>query len=104
VQTPSIAVNALAPVRDTRNTPAMDCTSIAPPTLANAVPSVVTRTLVPVNTPVLTPSSDGVLPGDEGDDGEDDELPLQAVNSVASVTPDAAWHAPLQNCRREIEI
>jgi hypothetical protein len=30
-----------------------------------------------------------VLPGADGDDGDDDELPLHAVNSVASVTPEA---------------
>jgi hypothetical protein len=56
-----------------------------------------------VNTPALTPRRDAVLLGDVGDD-DDDELPLQAVNSVASVTQEAAWQAPLQNCRREIEI
>jgi hypothetical protein len=39
--------------------------------------------------------------GDDGDDGDDDPAP-QAVNSVASVTPDATWQAPPQNCRREM--
>ena len=86
VQTPSIAVNALALVRDTRNTPAIDWTSTAPPTSANADPSTVTRTLVPVKTPVLTPSGEATLLGDVGDD---DDPPLQAVKSVASVAPEA---------------
>ena len=34
-----------------------------------------------------------------GDVGDDD--PPQAENSVASVAPEATWHAPAQNRRRE---
>src|SRR5438045_2301245 len=85
VQTPSIAVKELALVRDTRNTPAIDCTSTAPPTSTNADPATVTRTLVPVNWPFATPSGDALLLGDDGDD----ELPPHAVNSVARVAADA---------------
>ena len=36
-----------------------------------------------------------------GDVGDDDPPP-QAVNSVASVAPEAAWQAPAQNRRREM--
>jgi hypothetical protein len=35
-----------------------------------------------------------------GDVGDDDPPP-QAENRVASVAPEAAWHAPAQNRRRE---
>jgi hypothetical protein len=37
------------------------------------------------------------------DDGEDDE-PLQAEKSVASVAQDATWQAPSQKRRREIDV
>src|SRR5438874_13650482 len=86
VQTASIAENAVALVRDSRNTPAMDWTSTAPPTSASADPAAVTRTLVPVNTPVLTPSGEAMVLGAAGDD---DDPALQPVSSVASVTPEA---------------
>jgi hypothetical protein len=34
----------------------------------------------------------------------DDDPPPQAEISVASVAPEAAWHAPAQNRRREIVV
>jgi hypothetical protein len=102
VQTPSIAVNALALVRDNRNTPAVDSTSTAPPTSAKADPSTMTRTALPANWPVLFPRGDAMLLGEVGDDAP--ELPPHAVNSVASVPPEATWHAPPQKRRREIDV
>src|SRR5260221_13370043 len=89
VQTASIAVNALALVRDTRNAPAIDWTSAAPPTSVNAVPATVTRTAAPVNTPALTPSVDGTPPPPDGEGEADDDDPLQDVSSVDSVTVEA---------------
>jgi hypothetical protein len=47
-----------------------------------------------VKRPGTTPSIEAVPLGDVGD-------PPQAENSVASVAPDATWHAPAQNRRRE---
>src|SRR3954462_4831388 len=99
VQTASIAVNTLALVRDSRNTPATDCTSAAPPTSVSGEAATVTRTVVPANWPLITPSGDAMLlPGDDGDE----ELLPHAVNSVAIVAPEATWQAPPQNRRREI--
>src|SRR5436853_5479105 len=100
VQTPSIAVNALALVRDSRNRPAFDSTRTAPPTSASADPSTATRTPPPVNWPALTASNVATL---LGDDGEDDE-PLQAANSDASVAIDAALPASPQKRRREMRV
>src|SRR5437764_10776255 len=96
VQTPSIAVNALALVRDSRNRPAFDSTRTAPPTSANADPSTATRTPPAVNWPALTASSVATV---LGDDGEDDDEPLHAVNSEASVAIDAALPASPQKRR-----
>src|SRR4029077_7318184 len=95
VQTASIAENAESLVRATRNTPATDWTSTAPPTVANADPLTVTWTVFPTNLLVAVPSgTPGLLV-----DGEDDE-PLQAENKVASVAQDATWQAPSQKRRR----
>src|SRR6266545_1579189 len=90
----STAENALALVRASRNTPAVDSTSAAPPTSANADPATETCTPEPVNRPDRTPSIEAMPLGDVGD-------PPQAENSVASVAPDATWQAPAQNRRRE---
>ena len=97
VQTASIAENVLALVRAIRNTPAVDSTSTAPPTSANADPAAVTCTTDPVNRPDRTPSLEPMPLGDVGDDVP----PAQAENSVASVAPEATWQAPAQNRRRE---
>ena len=97
VQTASIAENALALVRASRNTPAVDSTSTAPPTSVSADPATVTCTPEPVNRPDTTPSVEAVPLGDVGD-------PPQAENSVASVAPEAAWQAPAQNRRRETRV
>jgi hypothetical protein len=82
LQTASTAENALALVRATRNTPAMDSTSTAPPTSANADPATVTCTPEPVNWPDRTPSIEAVPLGDVGP-------PPQAENSVANVAQEA---------------
>jgi len=97
VQTASTAENALALVRASRNTPAVDSTSTAPPTSANADPATVTCTPGPVNRPATLPSAEAMPLGDVGDD----DPPPQAEKSVASVAPEAAWQAPAQNRRRE---
>jgi hypothetical protein len=68
--------------------------------VANADPLTVTWTVFPTNLLVAFPSG---IPGLPVDDGEDDE-PLQAENSVASVAHDATWQAPSQKRRREIEV
>jgi hypothetical protein len=60
----------------------------------------VTCTAEPVNLPDRTPSGDAVPLGDVGDD----EPSPQAAKSVASVAPDATWHAPAQNWRRETGV
>jgi hypothetical protein len=44
-----------------------------------------------------------MLLGPVGEVGDDDPAP-QAVNSVASVTPDATWQAPPQKRRREMQL
>jgi hypothetical protein len=84
-----MAVNVLAPVRAIKKTPAVDSTSAASPALANAAPGV-TCTPEPTSWPANTLSVDVPPPGDVGD-------PPQADNSVASVAPEATWHAPAQN-------
>ena len=73
----------LVPVRDSRNTPAVDSTSAAPPSLASADPATVTWTLEPVNRPARVPSVEAMPLGEVGD-------PPQAENRVASVAPEAA--------------
>jgi len=75
-------MNALAFVRETRNTPAVDSTRAAPPTLSNGDPATVTWTPAPANRPGTTLSIAAVRLGDVGD-------PPQAENSVASVAPEA---------------
>src|SRR6185503_6338785 len=101
VQTASTAEKAVSFVRDTRNTPAVDSTSTAPPTLARAVPATVTCTLDAANRPARTGSADAMPPpGDVGDDPS----PPQPENSVARVTPEAAWQAPAQKRRRETAV
>jgi hypothetical protein len=100
VQTASTAENAASLVRDTRNTPATDSTSTAPPTVASADPLTVTWTVLPTKRPALLASG---TPGLPGSDGEDDE-PLQAVNNVASAAHDATWQASPQKRRREIDV
>jgi hypothetical protein len=97
LQTASTAENALAFVRDSRNTPAVDSTSTAPPTSASADPATVTCTPEPVKRPGKTPSIEAGPLGDVGD-------PPHAENSVASVAPDATWQAPAQNRRRETSV
>src|SRR3970040_1591449 len=98
VQTASIAENVFVLVRAIRNTPAVDSTSTAPPTSANADPAAVTCTPEPANRPARTLSIEAAPPGDVGDD------PPQAVNSVANVAPEATEHAPAQNRRRETGV
>jgi hypothetical protein len=100
VQTASIAEKALSLVRDTRNTPATDSTSAAPPTVASADPLTVTWTVFPTNLLAAFPSG---TPGLLGADGEDDE-PLHAENKVASAAHDATWQASPQKRRREIGV
>src|SRR5688572_8345763 len=96
VQTASTAEKALSLVRASRNTPAVDSTSAAPPTLASGDPAIVTCTRDAENRPATTASAEAMPPpGDVGDP------PPQAENSVASVMPEAAWQAPAQNRRRE---
>src|SRR5580765_1253642 len=98
VQTASTAMNAASLARATRNTPAIDSTSTAPPTAANAEPATVTWTLLFANWPALLPSGDAAPPLGDVDDE------LHAENSVASVAHDATWQAPSQNRRREIDV
>src|SRR5438094_10457254 len=85
VQTASMAVKPLALVRASRNTPATDCTSAASPTPPNADVPTVTRTPLLLNWPSTTASSVAAVLGAVGED--EDEPPLQAVNSVASAAP-----------------
>ena len=92
VHTASTAVNALSLERDTRNTPAFDWTSAAPPTLASGEPLTVTCTLLPEKRPAIVPSGEPEPPPL----GEVDE-PLQPVKTVINVALDAAAHAPAQN-------
>jgi hypothetical protein len=99
VQTASIAEKALALIREIRNTPAVDSTSAAPPTSANAEPAAVTCTVEPENRPDSTPSLDPMPLGDVGDDPSS-----QAENSVASVAQEAIWQASAQNRRRETGV
>lgn len=87
LQMASSAVNALALVRASRNTPAVDSTSAAPPTLSNADPATVTWTRELANRPGNTGSIDAGALGEVGDD------PPHAETSVA--------HAPAQNPRLE---
>jgi hypothetical protein len=75
-------MNPVALVRDTRNTPAVDSTSAAPPTLSSGDPATVTCTPEPAKRPGTTLSIDAARLGDVGD-------PPQALNNVASVAPDA---------------
>ena len=77
--------NALALVRDTRKTPAVDSTSAAPPTSDNGDPATVICTTDPVSRPGNLASADAMPFGEVGDS---DPLP-QAEKSVASVAPDA---------------
>src|SRR5438045_3239574 len=74
----------------------------APPTPPNVDVPTVTRTPLPLNWPSTTASSVAAVLGAVGED--EDEPPLQAVNSVASAAPDATWQAPPQNCRRETSV
>src|SRR5688572_9493979 len=94
VQTPSITVNVVSLVRETRNKPAFDSTRAAPPTFASGVPVVVTRTRALANCPWITLRSAAEPP--LGPVGE----PPQPVARVASVAQDA-MQAP-QNWRREM--
>src|SRR4030095_6572000 len=96
VHTPSTVVNPLALVRATRNSPATDSTSAAPPTLANAVPVALTCALDAATRPMSVGSVDAGVLGDVG------PSPPQAETNVASAAHDAAWHAPAQNCLREM--
>jgi hypothetical protein len=75
-------MNAVGFVRDTRNTPAVDSTSAAPPTLSSGEPATVTCTPDPAKRPGTTLSIDAVRLGDVGE-------PPHAENSVASVAPEA---------------
>jgi hypothetical protein len=95
--TASIAEKELSPVRASKNTPAIDCTSTAPPTLANADPLTVTCTLLPVNLPSLV-ASVVTLPPLSPPLGDDGDEPLQPANSSARVALDVAQ----QNRRREM--
>src|SRR5262245_48790475 len=105
VQTASTAVKALALVRATRNTPAMDSTSAAPSTVASADPLTLTWTAEPANRPDSTSSFEtGPLPGAVGEVGDVGDDPSQAETSVASVAQDASWQAPAQNRRRETGV
>src|SRR5437764_13067329 len=103
VHTASTAENALALVRATRNSPATDCTSAAPPTSASGDPAAVIFTAEPLNTPESAASITGVLlDDDEGDEG-DDPLP-QAESSVATVIPEVTAHASVQKRRRVMRV
>src|SRR3954467_10522798 len=83
LQVASTAENVVAPVRASRNIPATEFTSTAPPTLSSAEPATDTCTLEPANFPVATPSVAAAPPaGDVGD-------PPQAAMTVASVAHDA---------------
>jgi hypothetical protein len=83
VHTPSTVVNPLALVRATRNSPATDSTSAAPPTLANAEPEALTCTIEPLKRPPSVGSADaGVL-------GEVGPSPPHAETSVASAPHEA---------------
>ena len=99
VQTASIAENVLVLVLAIRNTPATDSASTAPPTLSNADPAVLTRTVEPANWPGTLPNVEGAPLGDVGDPS-----PPQAETSVASVAQEATWHASAQNWRRETSV
>jgi hypothetical protein len=101
VQTASTAENAVSFVRDSRNTPAVDSISAAPPTVARADPATVTCTLDAANRPARTGSAEAMPP--PGDVGDDDPSP-QPENSVTRVTPEAAWQAPAQKRRRETAV
>src|SRR5258706_5588143 len=93
LQIASTAENPFALVRVSRNTPAVDSTSTAPPASATADPATVTCTPEPVNRPERTPSVEAMPLGDVGD-------PPQAEDTVASVAQEATWQAPAQNRRR----
>jgi hypothetical protein len=80
-----MAENVVALVRAIRNTPAVDSTSTAPPTSANAEPATVTCTPEPVYRPARTPSVEAMPLGDVGNDAP---LP-HPESSVVSVTPEA---------------
>src|ERR1044071_7592788 len=95
VHTASMAENALSLVRASRNTPATESTTTAPPTVASAEPLTATCTLLFVNFPVLVLSVVTLLPPpDDGDEGDEPH----AAKSDRSV----AEHAPVQNWRREM--
>src|SRR5258705_12922073 len=94
LQMASTAVNPFALVRASRNTPAVDSTSAAPPRSDNADPATATCTPGPVNRPGTAPSIAAVPLGDFGD-------PPPAENNVGSVAQDATWQAPAHNRRRE---
>src|SRR5258706_13397006 len=97
LQTASIAVKALSLVRASRNRPAVDSTSAAPPTSASADPGTVTCTLEPLNQPARTGS---IAAGALGDV----DKPPQPENSVASVTQDATSQASEQNRHPERDL
>src|SRR5204862_7338773 len=95
-----MAVNDVLLVRETRNGPATEFTSAAPPTSVSGDPAAVTLTAAPVNWPLRTARLVGVLLGPDGDDDEPSLLP-HAVKSVASAAPGPTWQAAAQNERRE---
>src|SRR5436190_18367475 len=74
-QTASMAVNDVLLVRETRNGPATEFTSAAPPTSVSGDPAAVTLTAAPVNWPLRTARLVGVLLGPDGDDDEPSLLP-----------------------------
>jgi hypothetical protein len=83
VHVASIAVNAVALVRESRNTPAMDWINAAPPASASGEPATLTCTAEPAKRPDRTASIEPMPLGDVGDP------PPQAGNNVAIVAPDA---------------
>lgn len=100
VQTASTAVKPFALVRATRNAPAIEFTSAAPPAAASGEFAVFTCTAEFAKTPVSAARSVGVLLGPDGDDDEE-EPELQDEKTAESAAAVAAVHAPAQNDRRE---
>src|SRR5262252_231427 len=96
VQMASIAENVLSPVRASRNSPATESTSTAPPTFASSDPLTVTWTPPPVNLPALLASIETVPPSPPLGDASDDAL-LQPENNSASVALDVAQQTPEKN-------
>src|SRR5262245_2881061 len=99
VHVPSITVNVVSLVRETRNRPAFDSTRATPPTLASGVPVVVTRTRAFANGPgSMERSVADPPPPPLGPVG--DPSPPQPVTMLAKVAQEAT-QAP-QNWRREM--